>query len=476
MRFMNVQQCNGLFESYPVSLLSRSFCRFLLQYCPACDKERLDLILDSIAGIAAPLCTTCAAARSILKKMLASPLIWKDVLRVFVSSPLYRRTIRAIVSGIAFFGTRLPQPTGIPLEVTWNVTNKCHLKCLHCYTDAKKRKPRGELTTKEAFAIIDHLADTGVAVLTLSGGEPLLRKDIFRLARRAKNKGIYVTLETSGTLIDKKTANKLATWGIRSVNIPLDGGVPKTHDKFRQEPGCFMKATEGITNCIETGRFDDMAVTMTLTGKSWKEVGIAYDHAKKLHATSFYVSALLPLGRGKNLKMPVTHPRRVEVMRFLHGQLSKAMEGQDPLPMTKWMPYYMRFVSDAGTVLPDPTTYFAMRSLAKGDSKFNLSALRTAQALTVLFSACTTGITSCGLSPEGDLLPCAPLDVKLGNLKTQNLQRLWLRDRALNMLRDRKSLKGKCHTCIERELCGGSRILAFSSSYDWLEGDMGCPY
>jgi radical SAM protein with 4Fe4S-binding SPASM domain len=469
-------QYHHLFQTYPVSLLSRAYCRFLLERCPECGGERLSTILDSMAGVTAPLCTRCSLTREILKRALALPLVWEDVLEAYALFPLYRRTIRAMVSGIAFFGPRIPQPTGSPWKVTWNVTNKCNLRCLHCYVDSAGRKSRGELDTKDGFALVDKMADAGVAIITLSGGEPLLRKDVYKIARRARGSGIYVRMETSGTLIDRKTAKKLAAWGVRAVDISLDGGVPKTHDTLRQKPGCFMQASEGISNCAGTGSFDDVAVTMTLTGKNWKEVAIAYDQARRLRATSFHVSALLPLGRGRGLRMPVTHPQRVEVMRFLHGQLGNALEGRGPLPLTKWMPYYTRFVSDGGFILPDPIIYFSLRSLAKGDRRFEASAMRTAQAFTRLFGACTAGISSCGLSPEGFLLPCAPSGAKLGNLKTGSLQRAWLQDKTLSMLRDRKSLKGKCRACIEREICGGSRIQAFASGYDWMETDPGCPY
>ncbi len=269
--------------------------------------------------------------------------------------------------------------------------------------------------------------------------------------------------------------------------MAIDGGVPKTHDIFRQQPGCFMQASEGIRNCTETGLFDDVGVTMSLTGKNWSEVAIAYEHARRLHATSFHVSALLPLGRGAGLRMPVSQPQKVEVMRFLLSQLPKAIDGQGPLPLAKHMPYFTRFAADAGTDVPDPLHYFALRSLGKGDHRFNVSALRAAQGFMAVFSACGWGITSMALSPEGQLLPCTASPVRLGPIAAGSgsrgglvndggLQSVWAKDRVLNLLRDRTSLKGKCGACVDRDACGGSRIQAFASSYDWLEADPGCPY
>ncbi|MFH1294817.1 MAG: radical SAM protein, partial [Candidatus Aenigmatarchaeota archaeon] len=169
------------------------------------------------------------------------PLIWDDVIKEYAAMTLYKRMVKGIVAGVAYFGPGVPQVAGAPLHVTWNLTQKCDLECLHCYSEKKKRKPKEELTEKQSKRLIDHLAETGVVSLTLSGGEPLLRKDIFRLIRHAKNRGLYVRIETSGQTIDKKTAKKLHTSGAKAVVIPIDGGYPRTHDIFRQKPGCFIK-------------------------------------------------------------------------------------------------------------------------------------------------------------------------------------------------------------------------------------------
>lgn len=430
--------------------------------------------MDSLAGITAPLCTSCAAAKSVLLQAMRSPLVWDDVVSVYASNHLYRRTIRGFVSGIAYFGPSLPQVTGSPLHVTWNFTAKCSLECLHCYSDNKKKKPREELTEKETMSLVDNLARSGVAILTLSGGEPMQRKDIFRVAKRATEKGIYVRVETSGQMLNKKTATSLSTSGVKSVIVPIDGGYPRTHDIFRQKPGCFMKASLGLSESKDVG-FDELGVEMSLTGKSWMEVAMVYDHAKAMGANSFCVSSLLPIGKGKDLRMPVTTPQRIEVMRFLLSKLPAGIEGKGPLPFTRWMPYYGRFVSDAGTVLPDPVSYFALKSLGK-DQRFNISALRTAKVFTQLFSTSRLGITDCAISNDGFLLPAAPLGSKMVDLTETDLASAWRKDSLFNHVRDRIRLKGKCHSCVKRQACGGSRLQAFASGYDWLEADPSCPY
>ncbi len=155
MRPSAIQKYSPLIGTYPASLLSKGYCRFMLEPCGECGTNRLGAALDSIAGTRAPLCLRCAAGRSVLLRFLRMPLLWDEALTAFASFQPYRRTVRAIVSGVALFGPRLPQPAGFPLKAEWSVTSKCNLACLHCCADAKKRRPRGELDTKEAFAAVD---------------------------------------------------------------------------------------------------------------------------------------------------------------------------------------------------------------------------------------------------------------------------------------------------------------------------------
>jgi len=465
---------------YPVALLSKGFCRMLMERCRSCGAARIEAILDSMAGKKA-LCTRCAASKAAVVSCLSNGLPHKDTLKDFAASQLYRKTVIGIVAGIAFFGPRAPQAAGVPSSVTWNVTNKCNLRCLHCYTDAKARKPRGELDTKEAFRAVDAMASAGVAALTLSGGEPLLRKDVFRIARRAAGKGIHVSMETNGTNIGKKDAKKLVNWGVRAVDVALDGGVPKTHDIFRQSAGCFRLATEGIANCVETGAFDDVSVTLALTERNWSEVAIAYDHAQRLHCTSFHVTPLLPAGRASGLRSPVTVPQRIEVMRFMQMQLRErakdALKGRSrPLALGKNMPYYARFAADAGTPLPDGRMYFALRAIRRNDSRLEGSAMAAAQALLRTTGAASEGVTACALLADGSIVPSPASPTPLGNILEQGLRRVWLSDRTLNAMRDHALLKGKCGACAHKAACGGSRVHSFVSTYDWLESDPGCPY
>lgn len=137
--------------------------------------------------------------------------------------------------------------------VVWHCTKTCNLKCIHCYANAEARKYAGELSTEEAKAFIDDLAEFRVPVLLFSGGEPLAREDVLELAEYAANQGIRATFSTNGTLIDKATARKMKDIGVGYVGISLDG-VGEVNDKFRGKKGAFEDALRGIRNCREIGQ------------------------------------------------------------------------------------------------------------------------------------------------------------------------------------------------------------------------------
>ncbi|MFA4910792.1 MAG: 12,18-didecarboxysiroheme deacetylase [Desulfobacteria bacterium] len=136
--------------------------------------------------------------------------------------------------------------------VVWNVGQRCNLRCIHCYSHSKDREYGGELSTEEGIALIDDLADFGAPVILFSGGEPLMRKDIFQLARHATEKGMRAVISTNGTLITGEVAKILQSIGLSYVGVSLDG-MMETNDRFRGVEGAFNAAITGIRNCKEAG-------------------------------------------------------------------------------------------------------------------------------------------------------------------------------------------------------------------------------
>ena len=180
-----------------------------------------------------------------------------------MKDPLIRKCMLNIVKGIANFGIRYPQPAGAPITIVWNFTNRCNLNCLHCHQDSSPTSSYPELTTSQAFKVIDNMSDAGVAILTFSGGEPLLRKDLYAAVKRAADLGMLCTIASNGTLMTREAGAKLAKAGIRRVEIGLDGATAETHDFLRNKRGSFEATVKGIKNCSDLG-FDEVATTMTL--------------------------------------------------------------------------------------------------------------------------------------------------------------------------------------------------------------------
>lgn len=183
--------------------------------------------------------------------------------------------------------------------VVWNLTRTCNLKCLHCYADSEAKMYPGELTTGEALKVIDDLSEFKIAALLLSGGEPLLRRDIFELAHHANAKDLRTTLSTNGTLITLEMAQKIKQTGFTYVGISLDGIGP-SHDHFRGVPGAFNKTLQGIRNLKEVGQ--KVGLRLTMTRHTIKSLSSIFDLMIKENIDRACFYHLVFTGRGRFLK------------------------------------------------------------------------------------------------------------------------------------------------------------------------------
>ena len=193
-----------------------------------------------------------------------------------------------------------PKPLGARREppgpvVIWNLIRRCNLMCKHCYSISGNVDFPGELDTAQVFETMDDLKAFGVPVLILSGGEPLLRPDIFEISRRAKDMGFYVGLSSNGTLIDEHNIKQIADIGYDYVGISLDG-LKETHDVFRRREGGFDEALAGIRLCRENGIKAGMRFTVTMDNAH--ELPAMLDLADAEQIDKFYLSHLVYAGRG----------------------------------------------------------------------------------------------------------------------------------------------------------------------------------
>ena len=466
---------------FALNPLWKAFARYLASECDVCGKERLISVFDFCAGNRPSKHIGCLATALFLKPLIDlffnSLSIKGDVAKKLVSNPLMRRCMLSVVKGISHFGLKHPQPTAAPIVIVWNFTNRCNLNCLHCHQDSSPASSRPELTTSEAFKVVDNMADAGVAVLTFSGGEPLLRRNIYNVIRRAKDSGMLCTIASNGTLITREVAKKLKAFGIKRVEIGLDGSIAETHEFLRNTSGCFRTTVQGIKNCAEIG-FEEISVTMTLNKKNKDELKDTLELAEKLGATRFYLNRLIAVGRGTKTRfLDVTPRERVEALKILYDRFYESIvTGSGLQCYARGMPYYARLCYEFSK-----GQFFTVSEALSGhermfQNKFGDEITNIVRKLAKGFGGCSAGLTYAGLTASGDLLPCVPADIKLGNLLEQDLEEIWVHNELLNYLRMRKQLDGNCGKCTYNGLCGGCRITAYIASKDWLGSDISCPF
>lgn len=183
--------------------------------------------------------------------------------------------------------------------VVWNLTRTCNLKCVHCYTDSEACKYSGELTTEQCKAVLDDLAEYKVPAVLFSGGEPLVRPDLFELATYARSKSLHVVASTNGTLITREIAQRFKDLGFAYIGISLDSAIPAVHDEFRGMKGAFEKTMQGFRHCVAVGQ--KVGLRLTLTRHTAQNLDKLFDFIERegIDRACFY--HLCPSGRGKDL-------------------------------------------------------------------------------------------------------------------------------------------------------------------------------
>jgi len=343
--------------------------------------------------------------------------------------------------------------------VFWNVTNQCNLSCVHCYINAAPNAQRSdELTLDEAKAFIDDLAEIKIPLLMFSGGEPLVRNDIWKLLGYARSKGLKTALSSNGVLITKDIAKKIKDLGVEYVGISLDGASEKIHDAIRNQPGSFRKSVQALKNCVEIGL--KCGIRMTVTKDNYHEVSSLLDLAIELRVPRFCVYWLVPSGRGRRLYAS-QQLNSDEVAKILDLLYMKAKE---------FNPNHLEIL----TVDAPQDGLYILNKMRDEDSPEYENALKL---LEYTGDSCSAGERVANVDPAGNVYPCqfAQLEeLKIGNVKQRKFSAIWndSKNPVLSAFRNKVAhLKGKCGLCAYKELCnGGCRIRAYVEYGDiWAE-------
>ncbi|HBZ55437.1 MAG TPA: radical SAM/SPASM domain-containing protein, partial [Syntrophobacteraceae bacterium] len=210
-------------------------------------------------------------------------------------------------------------PATGPRLIAWEVTRTCNLSCIHCRAAAQDRPYEGELTTQEAFAFLDNVASFAKPIIILTGGEPLLRPDIFEIAAYGKAKGFRMTMAPNGTLITPDKAQQMKEAGIERISISIDGATAASHDAFRQVPGAFDGALRGIGYARQAGL--EFQINTSITQQNLAELADIQKLAVNLGAVAHHIFLLVPTGRGKDLaEQAITAQQYEKTLHWFYEQ------------------------------------------------------------------------------------------------------------------------------------------------------------
>lgn len=357
---------------------------------------------------------------------------------------------------LAFSGMERP-------VVFWNITDRCNLACTHCYNASGPDSPAaGELPTAEAFAVIDDLAAAGVPLILFTGGEPLMREDIFDMARHAKSRGLKMALSTNGTIITPEVAACIRESGIEYAGISLDGATAATHDRFRNMPGAFEKSCSAFAACRAGGL--RCGVRITLTKENLPELEALVDLSLRLGASRFCLYWLVPAGRGSAAydRLQLDKDEAEAALSLLYRKAKQT----DPANM--------EFLT-----VDAPQDCIHLLASMEADGSEDLAEAR--HLLASLNGGCSAGTRVANIDAKGNVWPCqfarSP-EFLAGNVRDRPFSAIWADagNPALSLFRQKDALfGGRCGSCRHRQICGGGcRVRAHAAAGDFFAEDPFC--
>ena len=334
--------------------------------------------------------------------------------------------------------------------VAWEVTRNCNLSCIHCRAAATKGPYPDELDTDASLVLLDQISEVGKPVVILTGGEPLLRPDIFDLARHGTRKGLRMVMAPNGTLITEAIAREMAEAGIQRISISLDGATRESHDQFRQVDGAFDGAIRGIEWAKQAGV--EFQINTTITQQNLEEMPKIQELAVKLGAVAHHIFLLVPTGRGKYIAdQEISAQQYEQTLNWFYDQRDKV-----PLHLkATCAPHYYRILRE--------------RTHEEGKSV----TFKT-HGLDAVTRGCLGGTSFCFISNTGIVQPCGFLDLNCGSVDEMSFGVIWNESEVFKTLRNYNNLKGKCGRCEYRKVCGGCRARAYEATGDYLAEEPLC--
>ena len=336
--------------------------------------------------------------------------------------------------------------------VAWELTRRCNLNCVHCRAGSERGPYPGEFGTAKCLEILGQISKVGKPIVILTGGEPLLRDDIFELTVRGTELGLRMVMATNGTLLTPGIIEKMKSSGIKRVSISIDGAGEKQHDEFRKIPGAFKGALEGIRLLREGGV--EFQINTTVTRHNIGDINKILDLSVELEAVAHHIFLLVPTGRAREM-------------------VDQEIDALDYEQVLNWFYQTRESVPLHLKATCAPHYYRILRQEAhKKGEKVNFETY----GLDAVTKGCLGGTAFCFISNQGVVQPCGYLELNCGDLKTATFQSVWRESEIFKQLRDVSGYKGKCGRCEYLRVCGGCRARAFEATGDFLAEEPLCAY
>ena len=342
-----------------------------------------------------------------------------------------------------------------PKWIAWEITRRCNLQCVHCRSSsALEVDNHPDFSFTEAKRVLDDINSYASPVVVLSGGEPLLRKDVFDIAEYGTGLGLRMCLATNGTLVNREICQKIKDSGLKMVSLSLDGASAAVHDDFRNQEGAFAGTMNAIELFNEFGiRF---LINSSFTKRNKQEAPKIYELVKGLGATAWYLFMIVPTGRGEEIMEELIPESEYEDILNWHYDMEK--DEPEMLVRPTCAPQYYRIV---------------LQRAKEDGEKFKR---RTLKFSTGGSKGCLAAQLICLIDVDGNVLPCSYFPKAGGNIREQSFKEIWETSKLFLELRDFKGYKDNCGRCEYVNVCGGCRARAYAMSGDYLAQEPFCSY
>ncbi|MDP3479502.1 MAG: radical SAM protein [Desulfoprunum sp.] len=342
-----------------------------------------------------------------------------------------------------------------PKWIAWEITRRCNLKCVHCRSSSVlEAGDHPDFSLDTAKTILDDIASYASPVVVLSGGEPLLRPDVFDIAKYGAGKGLRMCMATNGTLVNDEICQNIKEAGIRMVSLSLDGARAETHDNFRNQIGAFAGTMNAIRLFKEHGI--PFLINSSFTVRNREEIPDIYRLVKELGAAAWYMFMIVPTGRGEDIMAELIPEKLYDEILEWHYQVEK--EETEMLMRPTCAPHYYRIV----------------RQKAKEEG--NSFKRRNLQFSTGGSKGCLAGQLICLIDVDGEVQPCSYFPKSAGNILATSFKDIWEKSELFLQLRDFKGYKDNCGKCEYLNVCGGCRARSYAMTGDFLAQEPFCSY